>query len=88
MARKRGTEQPAATMTLPDEPPVVVVERQATHREDPFLGFSEAAVILGVTRQTVYNWVVIKRILKAIWRGPRMVVRRSEIDRFLSQGKC
>lgn len=93
MSKKRGNaKSETATVPVLDEPkPVIepaiepaVIERQPSHREDPFLGFSEAAAILGVSRGTIYNWVVRKRILKSIWRGPLRVIRRSEIDRFLS----
>lgn len=53
------------------------------HRSD-FLTVLEAAKLRGVSKQTVYHWIEVKRLPAYLWLGKRVVVRadveRVEVD--------
>lgn len=69
-----------------ERPAVAVMERPAppSHEEDPFLTYSACAAIVGVSPGTISNWVC-QKLLKAEWRGPRLVIRESTLRAFMGR---
>jgi excisionase family DNA binding protein len=61
-----------------------VEARLAGTEDDPLLDAEEAAEYLHVSRQRVYDLTAQGRLQRVGAKGTRLLVRRSELDRFLA----
>ena len=76
----RAADAPSPLPEPPAPPPAPFVP----HEEDPMLRFSEVAVLLGVSWQTVERYVNA-RLLRATYRGDGRVIRKSAVVAFMGK---
>ena len=61
-------------------------EQQAPAEQDKLFSIDEAAEFLNLARQTLYGFTS-KRLIPFIKRGKKLYFRKSELEKWLSEGK-